>query len=831
MRIRGAAIEIHKFGGASLADGPAYRHAAEIIGARRCPTVVVVSAPFGVTDQLLAMATEAIHGRPLQASKTVSKRFRAITATAGLLADSQRSLDSMNDRSFHELEQLLRSVATLRELTSRTRDQIVARGELLSAAIFAAVLQPLRPSQLVAPNEVILTDGKFGGASPDQAATNRAARRLLPPLLVRGKVVIVPGFLGAATDATELATLGRGGSDLTATLLARALGAPTVSLWKDVPGLLTADPRLVPDARIVPQLHTREAAELAYYGAKVLHPRALIPLPKSARLFIRPVADPDAPGTEVSARRTLEKYPVKSLSAIGGQALLTVAGNGILGVPGVAARAFAALSQAGTSVSLITQASSEQSICFTVPEASAKRACACLSEAFREELTRREIEAIEVRTGLSTVAVVGLGMAGQPGIAARVFAALARGGINVVAIAQGSSELNISIVVDSTQAAPAQREIHDAFQLAKIGGGTALERRRGDIVLLGFGQIGRALAGLITRVKDPPLRVVGILDTTGLVLAPEGLSARKLAQLAKLKQAGKTLAQAGWPLPPSEAIAEIARHALGRPILVDVTAAETAPVIRQALNHGMDVVLANKRPIGGARADSEPLLAAAQTRRLRFEATVGAGLPILDTYRKLAESGDRILKIEGCLSGTLGFLMSEVSQGRRFSAALRQAMALGYTEPDPRDDLSGIDTARKALILGRLLGYRGELAQLRLQSLVPPKLVKLPRERFLAQLEILDEEWQERALSATKRSGVLRYVATATRSQVSVELKVVDGQSPFAALRGTDNQVAFTTIRYRKNPLIITGPGAGLAVTAGGVLNDIVELARSQQTS
>ena len=355
----------------------------------------------------------------------------------------------------------------------------------------------------------MFTEGPFGGASPNLALTDLAVRKRLAPLIAAGKVPVVPGFIGSAKieddaggspEERAVATLGRGGSDLTATLLGRAMGASEVSLWKDVPGLLTADPRVVPDARVIPQLHLREAAELAYYGAKVLHPRALIPVAgRQLPVFVRPFGDPGGPGTEISARRTLDKYPVKALSAADGQALITVGGNGMLGVPGIAARTFEALHREGISVSLISQSSSEQSICFAVPGGAGKRARTRLLEEFRDEIGRKDIDGIDVQDGLATVAVVGLGMAGHRGIAARVFAALADAGINIVAIAQGSSELNISFVVASKDAAPAQRAVHAAFQLAKIGGGSATRAAHRDVVLLGFGQIGRALAGIMAK--------------------------------------------------------------------------------------------------------------------------------------------------------------------------------------------------------------------------------------------------------------------------------------------------------------------------------------------
>ena len=453
---------IHKFGGASLADAPAIAHAVSIVRAQgRVPIVVVVSALAGVTDALLKMtrrgAANALRRRHAHVARALFAPGARRTEMLGLIEDS-----------FAELDQLVRATGILREITPRTQDYVVARGERLSAHLFAAALEEAGcRAAYVDARVVVKTDGTFGGAAPDLARTERAARKALRPLLARAIVPVVPGFLGAAPNGA-VATLGRGGSDLTATLLARALGSREVSLWKDVPGVLSADPKVVPDARVVPQLHVREAAELAYYGAKVLHPRALIPLANRAlAVRIRPFASPASPGSEISRRHTLTDHPVKALSAVPGQALITVTGNGMLGVPGIAARTFAAVQQEGISVSLISQASSEHSICFSVPDASAQRARASLRATFHNEIARREIDGVEMRRGAATLDVVGLGMAGAAGgsVAARTFSALSEAGIEVIAIAQGSSELNLSLVVDGRSAAAAQRAIHAALRL------------------------------------------------------------------------------------------------------------------------------------------------------------------------------------------------------------------------------------------------------------------------------------------------------------------------------------------------------------------------------
>jgi len=828
--------QIHKFGGASLADAAAIGHAVGIVIAQRPePLVVVVSAMSGVTDALLDGAARAARGDAshVRAAAEALRAQHAATARALVPAGARlEELLRLIDEAFAELEQVAGGLGVLRELTPRTTDYLAARGERLSARLFAAALEAAGcPAAYVDAVEIVQTDGTFGGASPDLRRTERSARNALRPLLARGTVPVVPGFLGAAPDG-QVATLGRGGSDLTATLLARVLGAREVSLWKDVPGLLTADPRIVPDARVVPQLHVREAAELAYYGAKVLHPRALIPVIKrNVAIRIRPFADPTSLGTEISRRRTLHQYPVKALSAIPQQALLTVAGSGMLGVPGIAARTFAAVHHQGISVSLITQASSEHSICFSVPAESAERARKSLEETFRPEIARQEIDGVEVRTGLATLVVVGLGMAGTPGIAARVFSALAEARINVIATAQGSSELNLSLVVDAKDAPRAQRAVHAAFQLSKIGGGAVAHPDRTDVVLLGFGQIGRTLAPMIAKVKQDglTLRIVGLIDRSGLVFDARGLSPRRLATLAAAKAKGTPLAKAtgGRRAAAAEAVGFVARHALSNPVLVDLTADDTTDTIKTALGAGMHVVLANKRPVTADKRRYDALRTAAQThgRRLLHEATVGAGLPIIDTYQKLVESGDRVAKIEGCPSGTLGYLFGELGRGTRFSAALRGAIAKGYPEPDPREDLSGLDVARKALILGRLLGFAGELGDIAVESLVPDGAERLSREEFLRRLEEYDAPWEKRVAAAAARGGVLRYRAIVTPRRIRVGLVVVDASSPMASLNGTDNQFIFTTMRYKKNPLVITGPGAGPAVTAGGILNDVLKIA------
>jgi aspartokinase/homoserine dehydrogenase 1 len=478
------------------------------------------------------------------------------------------------------------------------------------------------------------------------------------------------------------------------------------------------------------------------------------------------------------------------------------------------------------SVSTIFQASSESSIGFTLPESEAPRAVSSLRHAFREELSSGLVDSITARSDMAVVAVVGDGMAGSPGVAARVFTALATGGINVVAIAQGSSERNISFAVAGRDAPEAARRVHKEFQLSKIGGGRPLPAPRTDVVLLGFGRVGRALADQIAGANGhATVRVVGLLDRSGYVFDPRGLSRRRLLDLAREKDGGALLTSLGGrAATAAEALTVMAAHAVSRPVIVDVTSEETGDLLRSALGHGFDVVLANKRPLAGPWASYRRLLDAASAtgRRIRYETTVGAGLPIIDTYHKLAETGDRVLHVEGSVSGTLMYVVSAVSAGKPFSQAVREAIERGYAEPDPRDDLSGRDAARKALILARLLGYRG--AAPTPDDLVPPALRRVPLEQFLARLPAFDAEWSRRVAREAARNRVLRYVVRAAPRGVSARLVAVPASNPVGALEGTRNLVAFTTRRYRTEPLVVSGPGAGAAVTAAGILNDIYSL-------
>jgi aspartokinase/homoserine dehydrogenase 1 len=831
---------VFKFGGTSVGSAPAVRSAVAITEAAGKGNIIVVSAMNGVTDLLLTAASAAVKGDRVAAHSCLGQfldRHLELIHELFPVASAELGLGERAAEVVRELEATCDSVAILRELTPRTQDLIVSYGERLLAEIFTEALRErgVRTS-LVDATSLIEMERRPDGVWPLFDHTTRNVKEHLLPLLQRG-IVVVPGFIGRGPDG-EIVTLGRGGTDFSAAILARCSDASSVTLYKEVDGLMTADPRAVPDARVLEQLHYREAAELAYYGAKVLHPRTMVPLvDHGIPLYIRNTFNPGFEGTRIAKDVPTSEYPVKALTAIESQAILSVEGGGMIGVPGIAARTFAALAEAGHSVTMISQASSESSICFVVPEREAQHAARALEKTFAHEIREKFVDRIAIDRDVALIAVVGLGMRGTPGIAARTFGAIAREGVNVLAIAQGSSELNITVAIKRGDVPRALRALHSEYQLDRLRPLPDLAEHRTTITVLGFGQIGRALAKQIVE-QDRYFRYdlgielpcVAVADRSGVRIQEKGLTLRRLRALVDAKAKGEPIAPGGSDQRTQladELRQRVFRLPSGRSILVDVTADETAPLLRDALKAGTHVVLANKKPLAIPQGDYDELFAMAREKNvsIRYEATVGAGLPVLDTLAKLRDSGDPVLSILGCLSGTLGYLMTRIQEGVPFSLAVKQAYELGYTEPDPRDDLSGMDVARKALILARNLGRRLDLDDMKLEPLFPAELSDPDPVTFIANLEAVDREMQRRIELAEKKGQVLRYVARIGRRSVGVGIEAVPAASPLGRLHGTDNQIVLRTKRYDMNPLVVTGPGAGSEVTAAGVLNDIVAIA------
>jgi aspartokinase/homoserine dehydrogenase 1 len=834
--------EVHKFGGTSVGSAERIRHVAHLCRdhAKGVRLVVVASAMTGVTDALLGMAARAAAGERVDADVTALAE-RHHVALSALSDPAPVAVTAEIDAGLAELRQILRAVALVGELTPRVKDRIVAWGEKLAVRLLAESLRGLGADAVAVDADTFVeTDGQHGEASPLAGVAERTIRSTLNPLLDAGKIPVVTGFCGRGPDGATT-TLGRGGSDLSATILAGALGADSVVIWTDVPGVYSADPRMVPEARVIPHLNYREAAELSFYGAKVLHQRTMIPVTdQGIPVWTKSSMEPDLPGTLVDGAFTPGSHPVKGISAVRGQALISVEGKGMAGVPGVAARVFGALADKGVSVTMISQSSSESSICLAVPAVSAQVAERALKAAFRAEASRGDVEEVAIRPGVALVAAVGLGMARAPGVAARIFGACGKHRVNILAIAQGSSELNVTLAVDDSQIATTLRAIHNEFGLHRQDTGDD-DASRMDVVLLGFGRIGRALvaqlhdrrAGIRERFGLTP-RVVGVSDRTGVVFDPKGLSDDRLAALVAAKKEGRRFAD----LPDGAAISgplDVVRRAtdwrLVRPVLVDVTDADTHDAFEAALSAGFDVVTANKVPVAAPSARFEALRAAgAKTGRLlKAEATVGAGLPVVDTLENLVATGDRVTRARGCFSGTLGYLSTRLEDGVAFSVAVREAMDKGYTEPDPVIDLSGEDVARKAIILARYAGLLVDGAPVKLEGFVDKSWLGLPTDVLFERLKTLDDAMAARVAKAKAAGRALRFVATVQHGTIEVGPQEVEGDGPIGRMRGTDNLVVFESERYADRPLVVSGPGAGVDVTAMGVLGDLLRVAAERR--
>lgn len=839
-----ARLEIHKFGGTSVADAARLRGAAARVAELPAGTqvVVVTSATAGTTDALLHILTHAVAGEAQQAQaglNALRARHLEIAEALGAPDEVQSSLHELLDG----LAAMLVALGVTRELSPRIQDRVVITGEKLAARLLAhALVEAGRVAEAAFADTFLDTDGHHGEARALGGVYERTVQADLQPRLEAGRIPVVTGFCGRAPDGSTT-TLGRGGSDLSATLIAAALGADEVTIWTDVDGVFSADPRRVPGARVIRHLNYREAAEMSFYGAKVLHQRTMIPA-QAQRIPVvtRNSLNPAAPGTVVDSRFTPGSHPVKAVSAVPKQALLSLEGKGMSGVPGVSARAFGALAAHGISVTMISQASSEASICLGLPEGQAELAALSLREAFRSELSRGEVEEVSVRPGVGLVAVVGLGMARTRGVAARVMAACASAGVNILAIAQGSSELNITLALDEEELDRGVRALHEGFGLHRLDVG--VDDSDGlNLVLLGLGAIGQDLLRLLearrahvqARFGLIP-RVVAVVDRSGFLLDPTGLGPERLREVVAAKRAGQPLAQ--QPHGQTGSAQDALRHALDyrltRPILVDVSDADGAEALfEEALSRGCDVVTANKKPMAGPRAAFEALREAAvrEGRVLKAEATVGAGLPIIDTLEILLGTGDEVRSVQGCLSGTLGFVMSALEAGKRLSEAVAEAKALGFTEPDPVADLSGADVARKALILARWSGLAPADAEppVQLEGLVDASWAGLPWAELQARLLTLDAEFEQRRTEAEAAGEVWRYVARVAKDEIWVGPARVAKGSPAGRLAGTENLVVFHSDRYSQIPLVVTGPGAGVEVTAMGVLGDILRVAAERR--
>jgi bifunctional aspartokinase / homoserine dehydrogenase 1 len=812
---------VHKFGGSSVADAACMERVARILESDPAERLgVVLSACRGVTDVLLNLVAAAENQDDRVAQQIEAVRARHVAIADTLLKGSSRDeYVAQLDQDCRDIAGILQTVRLIRSASQIVRDLVSGYGEIWSTRLFARYLkgrgQRAGKVEWIDAREIVSVDWGSLGPSVRWEASQSNCDKLMRA--DGSTTFVITGFI--ARDAKGLqTTLGRNGSDFSGSIFGALLDAKEIVIWTDVDGVLSADPRLVPDATVIDSLSYNEAMELAYFGAKVIHPQTMAPaVKKNIPIWIKNTFAPEKLGTIICEKSTSQLL-VKGITCIDRIALVNLEGAGMIGVPGTAQRLFGALRDHGISVILISQGSSEHSICFAIPEVEADQAESVVRQAFDSELRQGQIQRVEVTKACSILAVVGDGMAGAHGVAAKVFSALGNAGVSVRAIAQGASERNISVVIDGKQSARALRSVHSSFYLSP---------NTVSIGLIGPGLVGGALLDqLATQVRrlardfKLDLRVRGIATTKQMHLAQSEIPLTRWQDTLKLANEASDL---------NRFAEHIHADHLPHAVIIDCSAsAEVAQRYPGWLEAGIHVVTPNKKANSLDMAFYDRLHASRRNggAHYLYEATVGAGLPIIQTLRDLRETGDEIRRIEGILSGTLAYLFNVWDGKQPFSTIVREAKAKGYTEPDPRDDLSGVDFARKIVILGREMGLRLEMADVQLEGLVPSALAKCSVEEFLARLPEFDAPMLKRLEAARARNKVLRYVGTldAATSKASIGLVELDRTHTFANINLTDNVVRFTTSRYDQNPLVVQGPGAGPAVTAGGVFADLLRV-------
>ena len=818
----GRSMKIYKFGGTSLGSAGRIKKVADIIAGalHEGKLIVVVSAIHRVTDLLLESATKACCGESLYRSTLEEVDHLHLSIARDLFAGALLDEVTLALRAeLSELNDIVQGVFLLRELSEKSQAAVLGFGERLSALMVSRYLQERGIASFsLDARKLIVTDANYADARVDIHESEQHIKKQLASF---DGVPVVTGFIAAAPDGSST-TLGRGGSDYTASLLGAALGVAEIWIWSDVDGFFSADPKRVRDARILPHISYSEAMELSHAGARVLHPLAVQPAMKAGiPLLIKNSFNPAAKGTRIERATPAGisgTLPVTGLTSINKVVLLNLSGSGMAGVPGVASRLFSCLARHRINIIFISQASSEQSITLAITPSQAAIAKKILEEVFRAEIESRQIEPLVIRRNLALIAVVGNNMSGHPGVSAQLFETLGKNGINVIAVAQGANEMNISLVIDAHDEDKALNCIHESFFLSQ---------RKVHLFIAGTGTIAKSLIGQISahrlnlqQENDLDVVVCGMANTREIAIDSNGIDLQNW-QAALLPRTDH---------PDIEGYLQLIRERnLHNTIFVDCTAsARVAEIYPDLLLANISVVTANKLGMAGPWPLFRSIRDAQKKSNARFlyETNVGAGLPIINTLNDLKNSGDKIISIEGVLSGTLSFIFNELRKGGRFSEIVRRAQEAGYTEPDPRDDLSGADFARKLLILGRELGFTLEYGDVVCESLVPEEYRgEMPVPEFLDRLSGVDGWYADAIAEAAKEGMTIAYAGEIRDGKATVGVKKVPLVSPIAGLSGSENMVVFTTERYRATPLVVRGPGAGGEVTAGGVFADILRIA------
>ena len=809
-------MKVLKFGGTSVGSVESILSLKAIVEkeAQEQPIIVVVSALGGITDKLIATSVLAQKG-----DEAWKDEFQAMVERHHKMIDTiitdprkREQLFNIVDSLFEQLRSIYFGVYLIHDLSKKTQDAIVSYGERLSSNIVATLVQG---AKWYDSREFIKTMRKNHKNTLDSELTNRLVRRTFSDLQ---RISLVPGFISKDRDTDEITNLGRGGSDYTAAIIAAALDADILEIWTDVDGFMTADPRVIKTAYTIKELSYIEAMELCNFGAKVVYPPTIYPVcVKNIPIRVKNTFNPDSEGSIIKQKVANNDKPIKGISSINGTTLITVAGLSMVGVIGVNRRIFTALADNGISVFMVSQASSENSTSIGVRDQDAAEAVEVLNSEFAKEIETGAMFPMHAESGLATIAVVGENMKHVPGIAGKLFGTLGRAGISMIACAQGASQTNISFVVKSEHLRKALNAIHDSFFLS--------EYKVLNLFVCGVGTVGGQLLEQIhdqyeelKRTKRLKLNVVGIATSKKALFNRDGIDLANYREL---------LADAPESNDKKLRDAIIEMNCFNS-VFVDCTASkDVAEIYQPLLEHNISVIAANKIAASSSYEKYALLKETALARGVffRYETNVGAGLPIIGTINDLRNSGDVILKIEAVLSGTLNFIFNELSADVTMSEAVRRAKELGYSEPDPRIDLSGKDVIRKLVILAREAGYKVEKTDVEKHLFIPDEFFEGSIEEFWKNLPQLDADFEARRKQLDAEGKRWRFVATFDHGKLSVALKEVDSTHPFYNLQGSNNIVALTTERYREYPMLIQGYGAGASVTAAGVFANIMSIA------
>lgn len=810
-------MKVMKFGGTSVGSATNIANVKKIISKVEEPIVVVVSAFKGITDKLLITSELAAAGDYAyeREFKEIVEQHVTVVAKLDVSETEREKLAVEVNRLLDELKNIFKGVYLINDLSPKTSDKIVSYGERLSTLIISYAFSDY---EVLDATQLIKTDSAFGKHTPDMELSNQLIKNAFEN---SSHKLLVAGFISTCKTSGEITNLGRGGSDYTAAIFASALDANILEIWSDVDGFMSADPKIINNAHVIEHLTFTEATELCNFGAKVIYPPTIFPVyHKNIPIRIKNTFKPDAPGTYIShdGQTKHSKAMIKGISSISDSCLITVQGLGMVGIIGVNYRIFRALARNGISVFLVSQASSENSTSIGVRSIDAQLAVHVLEEEFEKEISLGSINRVLLETDLATVAIVGENMKYTPGIAGKLFETLGKSGISVIACAQGASEVNISFVIKNKYLRKALNSIHDSFFLS--------EYKALNLFIVGIGTVGGNLIDQIRRQQPKLMEQYALqLNVVGIARGRKALFCREGIKLDNYKA---ELEEKGTASSPEILRDSIINMNIFNAVFVDCTASDSvAQIYGDLMSQNISVVTANKVAASSTYDNYIKLKNTARERNIKFlfETNVGAGLPIINTMNSLINSGDKIVKIEAVLSGTLNFIFNTISKDIPFSKAIYLAKENGYAEPDPRIDLSGMDVVRKLVILTREAGYRVEQADVEKRLFVPQKYFDGTLDEFWATINELDSDFEERRKKLETEHKHLRFVAKYENGKCEVGLQEVGQNHPFYDLEGSNNIIQITTERYNEYPMIIKGYGAGASVTAAGVFSDIISIA------